>query len=142
MLLTAFDSDEREAEFLNHHRKTLRGYGDLPFAIRTAAYYALHPWRIKEALYLYQRKRELFPGLQPAHHMQGGQMIDRAVAFSRELWEHWDGRQMVIPDIASSVEKFVESVERGNAVCKSPAPNMDTIRVNVGYKKTLGWKPG
>lgn len=117
-LLVAFDSDEREAHFFKHQHQTLRGYGELPFALRTAAYYLLRPWRIKEALYLYQRKRELFPDLQPAHHMQDGQMLDRTVVFSRAVWKHWGGRQMVIPDIASSIDKFVESVERGNAVCK------------------------
>ena len=130
-LLVAFDSDEREAEFLKHQRKTLRGYGELPFAIRTAAHYALRPWRIKEALYLFQRKRELFPDLQPAHHMQGGQMVDRTVVFSRAVWKHWGGRQMVIPDIASSVDKFVESVERGNAVCKKYFPHYTLYCVGI-----------
>jgi len=130
-LLVAFDSDEREAEFLNNHRKTLRGYGELPFSIRTAAYYALRPWRIKEALYLYQRKRELFPDLQPAHHIQGEQMFDRTVVFSRAVWKHWGGRQMVIPDIASSVDKFVESVERGNAVCKKYFPHYTLYCVGI-----------
>jgi len=130
-LLVAFDSDEREALFLTHHRKTLRGYGELPFAIRTATYYALRPWRLKEALYLYQRKRELFPDLQPAHHMQGGQMLDRSVVFSRAVWKHWGGRQMVIPDIASSVDKFVESVERGNEVCKRYFPHYTLYCVGI-----------
>jgi len=130
-LLVAFDSDEREAAFLKHQRKTLRGYGELPFAIRTAAYYALRPWRLKEALYLYQRKRELFPDLQPAHHMQGGEMIDRTVVFSRAVWKHWGGRQMVIPDIASSADKFVASVERGNAVCKKYFPHYTLYCVGI-----------
>ncbi len=130
-LLVAFDSDEREAEFLSHHRKAVRGYGELPFAIRTAAYYAVRPWRIKEALYLFQRKRELFPDLQPVHHMQGGQMIDRTVVFSRAVWKHWGGRQMVIPDLASSVDKFVESVERGNAVCKKYFPHYTLYCVGI-----------
>ena len=130
-LLVAFDSDEREAEFLQHQRKTLRGYGELPFAIRTAIHYALRPWRIKEALYLFQRKRELFPDLQPAHHMQDRQMIDRTVVFSRAVWKHWGGRQMVIPDIASNVDKFVASVERGNAVCKKYFPHYTLYCVGI-----------
>lgn len=130
-LLVAFDSDEREHEFLNHHRKTIRGYGELPFALRTAAFYALRPWRIKEALYLYRRKRELFPDLQPRHHMQGEQMFDRTVVFSRAVWKHWGGRQMVIPDIASSCDKFIESVERGNAVCKKYFPHYTLYCVGI-----------
>ncbi len=134
-LLVAFDSDERENEFLNHHCKTLRGYGELPFAIRTAAHYALRPWRFREALYLFRRKRELFPDLQPVHHMQGGQMLDRTVVFSRAVWKHWGGRQMVIPDLASSVDKFVESVERGNAVCKKYFPHYTLYCVGIKLRE-------
>ncbi len=134
-LLVAFDSDEREANFFKHHRSSLRGYGELPFALRTAAYYLFHPWRIKEAFFLFQRKRELFPDLQPKHHMKGKQMLDRTVVFSRAVWKHWGGRQMVIPDIASSVDKFVESVERGNAVCKKYFPYYTLYCVGIKLRE-------
>ena len=45
-------------------------------------------------------------------------MDDRTVVFSRAVWKHWGSRQMVIPDLATSSEKFIEAVLRGNAVCR------------------------
>ena len=117
-LLVAFDSDEREHAFFATWRRRLRGYGELAFAARTAVHYALRPWRIGEALYLLGRKRVLMPAFNPDHHMRHGKVVDRAVVFSRAVWKFWGGRQMVIPDLAMSEEKFVEAVERGNAVCK------------------------
>lgn len=134
-LLVAFDSDEREREFMNNHRKQMRGHGELPFALRTACYYALRPWRIKEAIYLYKRKRELFPDLQPQHHMQDEQMFDRTVVFSRAVWKHWGGRQMVIPDLACNIDKFVESVERGNTVCKKYFPHYTLYCVGIKLRE-------
>ncbi len=117
-LLVAFDSPEREQLFMQQWRSKLRGHGELVFAARLAGYYLLHPWRIDELLFLYKRKRTLFPDLQPAHHMRNGEIVDRTVVFSRAVWKHWGNRRMVIPDLASSSEKFIEAVERGNAVCK------------------------
>lgn len=128
-LLVAFDcqdgsSDggEREAAFMRDMKPKLRGYGELMFALRLAAKFSWRPWKWKEALFLLRRKRELFPDLQPDHHMQDGKMLDRTVVFSRAVWKHWGDRQMVIPDLATSAEKFVEAVERGNTVCRKYFP--------------------
>ena len=49
-------------------------------------------------------------------------MQDRTVVFSRAVWKFWGSRQMVIPDLATSAEKFVAAVERGNAVCRKYFP--------------------
>ena len=121
-LLVAFDSDEREIDFFSRHRGRLRGHGEMGFAVRMAAHYALHPWKVKEALYLLERKRTLLPELSPPQHMQDGKIIDRTVVFSRAVWKFWGGKQMVIPDLATSKEKFAEAVERGNKVCKQYFP--------------------
>lgn len=117
-LLVAFDSAEREAAFEAEWQPRLRGHGEAVFALRTAAYYALRPWRLREALYVYRRKRELFPQFQRPEYVRAGVMHDRTVVFSRAVWKFWGSRQMVIPDLATSVDKFVDAVERGNAVCR------------------------
>jgi len=117
-LLVAFDSAEREAAFLAQWRGRLRGHGEAAFTLRMVIHYALRPWRWREALWLRERKRRLFPELQRPEHMRDGWMHDRTVVFSRAVWKFWGGRQMVIPDLATSADKFAEAVERGNAVCK------------------------
>jgi len=116
-LLVAFDSDAREAAFMAVWRSRLRGGGEAGVALRMAAWYALRPWRIGEALFLYQRRRTLFPEFRRAEYTRNGKLSDRTVVFSRAVWKFWGGRQMVIPDLAASEEKFVEAVLRGNAVC-------------------------
>lgn len=117
-LLVAFDSDEREAAFAASWAKRLRGRGELGFALRMAAHYALRPWRLGEARYLLRRKRAVFPEFRRPEHVRDGKMDDRAVVFSRAVWRHWGSRNMVIPDLATPAERFVEAVERGNAVCR------------------------
>lgn len=117
-LLVAFDSDEREAAFMKNWRARLRGHGEAIFALRMALGFALRPWRVREALWLYGRKRQLFPEFRRSEHMRDGKIVDRTVVFSRAVWKFWGGRQMVIPDLATSEEKFIEAVLRGNAVCK------------------------
>jgi FAD/FMN-containing dehydrogenase len=117
-VLVAFDSDEREAAFMANWRARIRGHGELGFGLRTLAHYALRPWKLGQAWYLLQRKRELFPELRRSEYMRGGVMFDRSVVFSRAVWKFWGSRQMVIPDLATSAEKFVEAAERGNAVCR------------------------
>ncbi len=117
-LLVAFDSPEREQAFMAQQHSQLRGHGELIFAARLAAYYLLRPWRISELLFLYQRKKNLFPDLQPPHHMRDGEIVDRTVVFSRAVWKHWGNKHMVIPDLATNVDKIIEAVEAGNAVCK------------------------
>ncbi len=117
-LLVAFDSLKREAEFHKAWQSKLRGHGELAFGLRTLARYAVRPWKLAEAWYLLQRKRELFPEFRRSEYMRDGVMYDRTVVFSRAVWKFWGSRQMVIPDLATSSEKFIEAVERGNEVCR------------------------
>jgi len=129
-LLVAFDcqeekgqgAGEREARFMREMRPKLKGYGELRFSLKLAANYLWRPWRWREALFLLERKRTLFPDLQPAHHMQGDRMHDRTVIFSRAVWKHWGDKQMVIPDLAASSEKIGEAVRRGNKICRNFFP--------------------
>ncbi len=130
-LLVAFDSVEREKEFLQKWRPQLRGHGEAGFAVRAVVRYALQPWKLREAIYLYQRKRELFPEFHRAEFVRNGLMQDRTVVFSRAVWKFWGNRQMVIPDIATSAEKFVAAVERGNAVCKRYFPHYTLYCVGI-----------
>jgi len=121
-LLVAFDSDDKEALFEKEFLSRLKGNGEAAFAIRMALHYALRPWRLGEAFYLWQRKNQLFPEFRRPEFHRDGKMLDRTVVFSRAVWKHWGGRQMVIPDLATSAEKFVAAVERGNAVCRKYFP--------------------
>ena len=121
-LLVAFDSDKREAAFKVDWLHRLRGHGELGISIRMAIYYVLRPWRMREALYLRERKNTLFPEFRRPEHTRNGKMTDRTVVFSRAVWKHWGSRQMVIPDLATSSEKFVDAVQKGNAVCKKYFP--------------------
>ena len=117
-LLVAFDSDEKEKVFLKKWRRRLRGHGEFIFALRAGLYYLFHPWRLNEALFLWDRKRRVFPELQRSEYMRDGKLYDRTVLFSRAVWNFWGNRQMVIPDLATNTEKFVTAVEKGNQVCK------------------------
>jgi len=141
-LLVAFDCQNdvpqeasRQARFMREIRPKLRGFGELRFALQLAARYAWRPWRWKQAMFLLKRKRELFPDLQPGHHMEGGNMQDRTVVFSRAVWKHWGDRQMVIPDLATNAEKFVEAVKRGNAVCKKYFPYYTLYCVGIRLRE-------
>jgi FAD/FMN-containing dehydrogenase len=134
-LLVAFDSDEREAAFDAHWRHKLRGRGEAGFALHMGLHYAFRPWRLRKALYLLRRKRELFPEFGRPEHMRGGRMHDRAVVFSRAVWKFWGGRQMVIPDLATSSGKFVEAVERGNAVCRKYFPHYTLYCVGIRLRE-------
>lgn len=117
-LLVGFDSDEKYKEFQKTHRAKLRGYGEPWFAVKLAIFYLLRPWRFQELMFLIQRKTSLFPDLQPPQHMRDGKLVDRTAVFSRAVWKHWGHRHMVIPDLATNTEKFIEAVERGNRICK------------------------
>ena len=130
-LLVAFDSDEREQMFFARLRKHIKGHGELGFGARMAAHYALRPWRVKEALYLLDRKRSLMPAFNPSHHMRKDKIVDRTVVFSRAVWKYWGGKQMVIPDLATNGEKFVDAVERGNAVCRKYFPHYTLYCVGI-----------
>ena len=89
-----------------------------------------------EALYLLKRKQAVFPEFRRPEFHREGRMDDRTVVFSRAVWKHWGSRNMVIPDLATSAEKFVEAVERGNAACRKYFPNYTLycvgIRLNAG----------
>ena len=130
-LLVAFDSIEREAEFMAAWRPRLRGHGELGFGARMLGHYALRPWKLGEAWYLLGRKRELFPELRRSEYMHGVTMLDRSVVFSRAVWKFWGSRQMVIPDLATSAEKFIQAVERGNAVCREYFPHYTLYLVGI-----------
>ncbi|TAN44778.1 MAG: FAD-binding oxidoreductase [Nitrospirae bacterium] len=117
-LLVAFDSDERRKEFEQIWKHKLRGHGELGFGLLMARYYLLRPWKMEEALYIASRRFKLFPEFNRPEFMRDGKIIDRTVVFSRAVWKFWGGRQMVIPDLSAKAEKFVEAVERGNAVCR------------------------
>ena len=130
-LLVAFDSEERERQFFSRWRRRLRGHGETGFAARMAAYYALHPWKVKEALYLRDRKTALMPEFEPSHHIRKGKIVDRSVVFSRAVWKFWGGQQMVIPDLSTNAQKFVEAVERGNAVCREYFPHYTLYCVGI-----------
>jgi FAD/FMN-containing dehydrogenase len=130
-LLVAFDSDEREAMFRANWQSRLRGHGEFGFALGMLGRYVLRPWKLPEALYLYQRKRELFPEFRRTEYVRDGLMHDRTVVFSRAVWKFWGSKQMVIPDLATSEEKFVEAVERGNTVCRKYFPHYTLYCVGI-----------
>ncbi len=134
-LLVAFDSDEKEKSFDARHRDKLRGSGEIMFALRMALHYAPRPWRWREALFLYLRKRAVFPEFRRPEHMRGGKMHDRTVVFSRAVWKHWGSRRMVIPDLATSSERFIEAVERGNAVCRKYFPHYTLYCVGIRLRE-------
>jgi FAD/FMN-containing dehydrogenase len=108
-LLVAFDSDEREAAFKASWQAKLRGHGEFGFALLMMLRYTLRPWKLPEAWFLFQRKRELFPELHRSEYMRDGKMYDRTVVFSRAVWKFWGCRQMVIPDLATASEKFIDA---------------------------------
>jgi len=130
-LLVAFDSDEREREFLARHAGRLRGFSEFSYGIRAAGYYALRPWRMREAWFLLNRRLDLFPDFHKPEYMREGKIVDRTVVFSRAVWKHWGGKQMVIPDLATSAEKFSEAVIRGNAVCRKYFPHYTLYCVGI-----------
>lgn len=130
-LLVGFDSPPKEQTFMQEWKSSLRGFGEVGFGLRLAAYYLSHPWRWQELRFLLKRKRALFPDLQPAHHMQDGEILDRTVVFSRAVWKHWGHKNMVIPDLATSVDKFIECVEAGNAVCQRYFPRYTLYCVGI-----------
>ncbi|MDQ6991595.1 MAG: FAD-binding oxidoreductase [Mariprofundaceae bacterium] len=134
-LLVAFDSEERESTFMAYYQERLSGYGELGFALRLAAHFSWRPWKWKEALFLLQRKRELFPDLEPNHHMQHGKMYDRTAVFSKAVWKHWGDRHMVIPDLATNADKIVDAVERGNAVCRKYFPYYTLYCVGIRLRE-------
>ena len=134
-LLVAFDSDEREAAFRKNWKSKLRGFGEAGFGLCMLGHYALRPWKLGEALYLLQRKREVFPEFRRPEYMRAGKMHDRSVVYSRAVWKHWGSRTMVIPDLATSADRFIEAVERGNAVCRKFFPHYTLYCVGIKLRE-------
>jgi len=134
-LLVAFDDKGRESEFMHEIKAKLRGYGELGFGFRLALNFSWRPWKWKEAWFLLQRKKELFPDLQPEQHMHDGKMYDRTAVFSKAVWKHWGDRHMVIPDLATNRDKFIEVVERGNAVCRKYFPYYTLYCVGIRLRE-------
>lgn len=117
-LLVGFDSKELEERFEKETEPRLRGHGELGFALRMAAFYALRPWLLGESLYMLKRRITLFPDLQRSEFMDGEALVDRTVVFSRAVWRYWGSRKMTIPDLSAPEDDFIEAVLRGNEVCK------------------------
>ena len=134
-LLVAFDTDERAAAFDAKYASRVRGMGETAFALRSALHYLLRPWRWREALFLARRRAQVFPEFRRPEHLRDGRIDDRTVVFSRAVWKHWGGRQMVIPDLATSAEKFADAVERGNAVCRRHFPYYTLYCVGIRLRE-------
>lgn len=134
-LLVGFDSASREESFSEQWRSKMRGFAELEFGVRTVMHYLFRPWRWDEFAFLLNRKRELFPDLQPPQHMKNGELQDRSAVFSRAVWKHWGHKHMVIPDLATSREKFIEAVERGNTVCKKYFPRYTLYCVGIRLRE-------
>ncbi len=130
-LLVGFDTAQRDLVFAQSHVPRLKGRGELAFGMRLAGYYLLHPWYWRELQFLLERKKALFPDLHPPQHMRNGELLDRSVVFSRAVWKHWGHKNMVIPDLATSVGKFTEVVARGNAVCRRYFPRYTLYCVGI-----------
>jgi len=137
-LLVAFDSDEREREFMSKWRPRLAGRGEFGFGLQMARHYALRPWNWGEAKYLVKRRFELFPEFERPEYMKDGKIVDRSVVFSRAVWKFWGGSTMVIPDLSTTESKFVEAVVRGNAVCRKYFPHYTLYCVGI---KMFGPQP-
>jgi hypothetical protein len=73
----------------------------------------------------------VFPEFRRPEFHRDGRMDDRTVVFSRAVWKHWGSRNMVIPDLATSADKFIEAVERGNAVCRKYFPHYTLYCVGI-----------
>ena len=98
---------------------------------RMAAYYALRPWRLREAGFLLRRKTDLLPALHDPLYVRDGVVHDRAVVFSRLIWRYWGGPQVVIPDLAITRANFEAAARRGIAVCKKYFPYFTLYAVMI-----------
>jgi hypothetical protein len=137
-LLVAFDSDEREREFMSNWRPRLAGRGEFGFGLQMARHYVLRPWNWGEARYLIKRRFELVPEFQRPEYMQDGKIVDRSVVFSRAVWKFWGGSRIAIPDLSTTESKFVEAVVRGNAVCRKYFPRYTLYCVGI---RMFGQRP-
>ena len=109
-LIVGFEGEPRELP--------LRGSGDGMFIARTALRYGLRPWRWGELPFLLRRKKALIPALQNPLFVQDGRIHDRAVVFSRLIWQYWGDRKVVVPDLAITKESVVTAARLGIEVCR------------------------
>ena len=98
---------------------------------KTAAWYATHPWRMREAAFLLRRKNDLLPALHNPLFVADGAVHDRTVVFSRLIWRYWGGPQVVIPDLAITKANFEAAARRGIAVCKQYFPYFTLYAVMI-----------
>ena len=102
---------------------------------KMAAWYAWHPWRLRDVSFLLRRKQELLPALHDPLFLRDGALHsaldDRTVVFSRLIWRYWGGPQVVIPDLAITMANFEAAARRGIAVCKKYFPYFTLYAVMI-----------
>ena len=119
-VLVAFDSTSAKRRSWRTGGRACAATASSASACARSVHYALRPWKLGEAWYLLQRKRELFPELRRPEYMRDGTMLDRSVVFSRAVWKFWGSRQMVIPDLATSADQ----VRRGGGARQRGLPQV------------------
>ena len=132
-LLVAFDSPEREAAFQSRSGSRACA-GTVKSVSRCARLASLRAASVEAARGLVPATGESAnssPSSSAPNTCADGVMLDRTVVFSRAVWKFWGSRQMVIPDLATSAEKFVDAVERGNAVCRKYFPHYTLYCVGI-----------
>jgi len=98
---------------------------------KTAARYAVRPWRLHEVGFLLRRKNDLLPALHNPLFVQDAALHDRTVVFSRLIWRYWGGPQVVIPDLAITRANFEAAARRGIDVCKQYFPYFTLYAVMI-----------
>jgi FAD/FMN-containing dehydrogenase len=92
---------------------------------------ALRPWRWCDAAFLRRRQADLLPALHKPLFVHDGLVHDRAVVFSRLIWQQWGGRRVVIPDLAITTSNFEAAARRGIEVCKRYFPYFTLYAVMI-----------
>ena len=109
----------------------LRHSPELVVYSKTAARYAMRPWRLGEIEFLLRRKNDLLPALHDPLFVDDGVLCDRTVVFSRLIWRYWGGPQVVIPDLAIAKANFEAAARRGIEVCKRYFPYFTLYAVMI-----------
>jgi len=129
-VLVAFDSNEREAAFMANWRRACAATAS---SVSACACWATTPCARGNSAKpgtCCGASANCFPSCgAPStcgrHHARAQRRV-----FARRV-KFWGSRQMVIPDLATSVPKFVEAVERGNAVCRKYFPHYTLYLVGI-----------
>jgi hypothetical protein len=134
-LLVAFDSSEREAAFKATWESACAATANSasPCACRPLRHAAVEARRGAVPA---EAQAGRVPRIPPPEFHRDGRMEDRTVVFSRAVWKHWGSRNMVIPDLATSADKFIEAVERGNAVCRKFFPHYTLYCVGIKLRRS------